>query len=57
MGVNTGMKKIIAWMLVIAALVFVVLGLNGCSQSERVNYNIRQDANNFKVRRRVVAED
>lgn len=49
------MKKIIAWILVIAALVFAVLGLNGCSQSERVNYNIRKDADNFKVRRRIVA--
>lgn len=33
----------------------VIFGLNGCSESETVNYNIRREADNFKVTRRVVA--
>lgn len=40
---------------VIVCLAFLVFGLNGCGKSETVNYNIRRDADNFKVRRRVVA--
>lgn len=32
-----------------------VLALTGCTKSERVNHNLRQDADNFKVRRKVVA--
>ena len=38
-----------------ALIVILIFGLNGCAKSERVNYNIRQDANNFKVKRRVIA--
>ena len=36
-------------------IVILIFGLNGCAKSERVNYNIRHDANNFKVKRRVIA--
>lgn len=39
----------------ILLLGLVVFGLNGCSESETVNYNIRREADNFKVTRRVVA--
>lgn len=42
------MKKILA----IMALVML---LTGCEKSDRVNYNIRREANNFNVYRRVVA--
>ena len=42
------MKKV----LIILASVFV---LTGCSKASRVNWNIREDANNFKITRKVVA--
>ena len=32
-----------------------LLMLTGCQKSCAVNYNLRNDANNFKVRRKVVA--
>lgn len=32
-----------------------VVLLTGCSKASRANWNIRQEANNFNVRRRVVA--
>ena len=42
------MKKIIYAVLLMFCLV-------GCEKSDRVNYNIRREANNFNVYRRVVA--
>ena len=42
------MKKV----LIILASVFA---LTGCSKASRVNWNIREDANNFKITRKVVA--
>ena len=42
------MKKIIY-------VVLLMLCLVGCEKSDRVNYNIRREANNFNVYRRVVA--
>ena len=42
------MKKIIYVVLLMFCLV-------GCEKSDKVNYNIRREANNFKVYRRVVA--
>lgn len=42
------MRKILSVML-------GLLLLTGCRKAERVNYNIRKDADNFTVRRRVVA--
>lgn len=42
------MKKIIY-------AVLLMLYLAGCEKSDRVNYNIRREANNFNVYRRVVA--
>ena len=33
----------------------LVMLLTGCEKSDRVNYNIRREANNFNVYRRVVA--
>lgn len=41
------------FMLITAAL--IILMLAGCEKSDRVNYNIRREANNFNVYRRVVA--
>lgn len=52
------MKNIIKALLEIAivgVITFLILGLNGCSKSDRVNFNIKQDADNFKVTRRVIA--
>ena len=42
------MKKLIA-------IILAVFCLCGCTQADRVNYNIRQDADNFNVKRRVIA--
>lgn len=42
------MKKIIY-------VVLLMLCLVGCEKSDRVNFNIRREANNFNVYRRVVA--
>ena len=39
---------------VFAIMALIVL-LTGCEKSDRVNYNIRREANNFNVFRRVVA--
>jgi hypothetical protein len=36
-------------------IIAVLMMLAGCNKSEVVNHNIRRDADNFKVRRRVVA--
>lgn len=33
----------------------LIMLLTGCEKSDRVNYNIRREANNFNVYRRVVA--
>jgi len=43
------MKKILFCILILFTL------LTGCRKADRVNYNIRKDADNFAVRRRVVA--
>ena len=40
------MKKIIALMMIV---------LLGCTKADKVNYNIRMDADNFLVRRKVIA--
>lgn len=39
----------------LAVICMSALLMVGCRQSDRVNYNIRKDADNFNVRRRVVA--
>ena len=44
--------KNITKLVIICASVFMMVG---CRQADRVNYNIRKDADNFNVRRRVVA--
>ena len=36
-------------------IILCCLFLCGCREADRVNFNIREDADNFKVRRRVVA--
>ena len=44
-------------MRMIRYIIAVVLSLSlmGCEQADRVNYNIKKDADNFMVRRRVIA--
>lgn len=42
------MKKILI-------MLFTAFALTGCSKASRVNHNIREDANNFKITRKVVA--
>ena len=37
------------------AIMALIMLLTGCEKSERVNFNIRREANNFNVYRRVVA--
>lgn len=37
------------------AIMALIMLLTGCEKSDRVNYNIRREANNFNVYRRVVA--
>ena len=36
-------------------VLLTLLMLTGCQKSGRVNYNLKNDANNFKIRRKVVA--
>ena len=43
------MKKI----LTIALLVVLAVVLVGCTQAERVTYNLRQEADDFNIRRRI----
>lgn len=49
------LKYILLAIVIIVVIIFLSLGLNGCAEVESVNYNIKQDADNFKIRRRVVA--
>ena len=36
-------------------VIMLLLTMTGCEKSDRVNYNIRREANNFNIYRRVVA--
>lgn len=47
-------KKAIAITLVIGTLFAMCVGFSGCRESERVSYNVSQDADNFNVIRRLV---
>lgn len=48
------MKKSIKTTLTTSAIALVLLGgLTGCSQADKVSYNVSKDADNFKVIRRV----
>jgi len=49
------MKKIVRATLLIITTIMLTLMITGCEKSDRVNYNIRREANNFNVYRRVVA--
>lgn len=49
------MKKIVHATLLIITIIMLTLMITGCEKSDRVNYNIRREANNFNVYRRVVA--
>ena len=51
-------KKIAKYVPIIFAvliLLLLIFGLNGCSKAYRVNENIRREANDFGIRRRVIA--
>lgn len=51
---NTSRRKAIPAIAVVAALVVAVsVALAGCTESDRVSYNIKQDADNFNVARRL----
>ena len=51
---NTSRRKAIPAIAVVAALVVAVsVALAGCTESARVSYNIKQDADNFNVARRL----
>ena len=47
--------KILKIAMIVMIVLLMIFGLNGCRQSDKVNYNIREDADNFKIRRRVIA--
>lgn len=48
--------KIIGIIVVVGLALLLVFGLNGCAREvAHVNYNIQKDADNFEIRRRVVA--
>ena len=47
------MKRYIALTLVIAMALTMSVGLSGCRESERVSYNVSQEADNFNVMRRL----
>lgn len=47
--------SIVKVVLIVIMLTAVLLGINGCTKSSRVNFNIKQDADNFKIHRRVIA--
>lgn len=46
-------RKIIGILTAFISIVFCVSAFSGCTESERVNYNITQDAESFNVYRRV----
>lgn len=48
-------KKIAHVIFLFTAALFIVLMMTGCEKSDRVNFNIRREANNFNIYRRVVA--
>lgn len=48
-------ERIILSIIATAVILLIVFGLDGCRKVERVNYNIKRDADNFNIRRRVVA--
>ena len=48
-------KKIANAIFLLITAVLIILMLTGCEKSDRVNFNIRREANNFNVYRRVVA--
>lgn len=49
------MKYKVKITIALSMLFIVLIMLCGCQKSYRVNHNLRNDANNFKVRRKVVA--
>lgn len=52
---NKKITKVIGIIVVVLLFLLVIFGLNGCTRAERANWNLRQDADNFDIRRRVVA--
>ena len=48
-------RNIVFGLALLAVVLLLVFGLNGCTKADRVNWNTRQQADNFDIRRRVVA--
>ena len=48
---KNGIKKLVAVLLLVG---LVAVGFTGCRESERVSYNVSQEADNFNVIRRLV---
>lgn len=48
------MNKILKILLIAVILIIMLFTFSGCTQSERVSSNIRQQADNFNITRRIV---
>lgn len=48
------MNKILKILLIAVTLIIMLFTFSGCTQSERVSSNIRQQADNFNITRRIV---
>lgn len=48
------MNKIFKILLIAVTLIIMLFTFSGCTQSERVSSNIRQQADNFNITRRIV---
>lgn len=47
-------NKILKILLIAVTLIIMLFTFSGCTQSERVSSNIRQQADNFNITRRIV---
>ena len=46
--------RLISLAILVATIVLIAISLSGCRESDKVSYNIAQEADNFNVMRRVV---
>jgi len=51
---NTKMHKWLLGTLLVAAVLAALIFFTACTEAERVNYNVNQEADNFNVTRRIV---
>lgn len=49
------MKKILSILLVLVLVFTLAVSLSGCTEAERVSYNVSKEADNFNVTRRFIA--